>query len=61
MDVLKRTLLVAFYVIVVLAGIAGFLAIRSLRGDVRHGDARHGNAQPFHPDTVKVEQTVIRQ
>ncbi len=53
MDVLKRTLLIAFYVLVVLAGIAGFLAIRSLRGEVKPIDVHH--------DTVKVEPAIVKQ
>ncbi len=70
MDVLKRTLLIAFYILIVLVGIAGFLAIRSLRGDARHGDARHGdarhatsvggNARHVQSDTVKVEDIVVK-
>ncbi len=51
MDVLKRSLLILFYVLVVLVGIGGFMLLRSLRGEER----------PFLLDQVKQEPTEVNR
>lgn len=49
MDLLKKALLVTFYMLIILVGVAGFLILRSLRS----------NDKPFQPDPVQQERPIV--
>lgn len=50
MDLLKKALLITFYMLIILVGVAGFLILRSLRS----------HDKPFQPDTVQQERPVVK-
>lgn len=49
MDLLKKVLVITFYVLIVIAGVVGFLAIRSLQED----------KGPVQPDTIEHKQNIV--
>lgn len=49
MDVLKKVLVITFYLLIVIVGIVGFIAIRSLQGD----------NQPIRPDMIESKQNIV--
>lgn len=49
MDLLKKVLVVTFYVLIVIVGIAGFMAIRSLQGE----------RAPVQQDSIESKQNIV--
>lgn len=50
MDLLKKALLITFYTMIILIGIAGFLVLRSLRGEEKL----------LQPDPVQHERSIVK-
>lgn len=49
MDLLKKVLVITFYVLIVIVGIVGFIAIRSLQGE----------REPIQPDSIESKQNIV--